>query len=122
MSRVVHFEIGADDPERASKFYADVFGWKINKWEGPVDYWLATTGESDEPGIDGAIMQRSKPVDTTVNTISVDSADEFMKKVAASGGKVLTDKTTVPGVGYFAYCTDTEGNPFGIMENDPEAK
>lgn len=122
MSRVNHFEINADDPERAAKFYADVFGWKIDKWEGPVDYWLATTGESEEPGIDGAIMHREKPTDTTVNTISVDSVDSFMEKVTASGGKVLSSKTTIPGVGYHAYCMDTEGNPFGIMENDPQAK
>ena len=47
MSRVVHFEIPADDPVRAAKFYEDVFGWKIEKWEGPFDYWLVTTGEED---------------------------------------------------------------------------
>ena len=64
MSRVNHFEINADDPERAAKFYANVCGWKIDKWKGPIEYWLVTTGESDEPGIDGAIMRREKPLRT----------------------------------------------------------
>jgi len=63
MPRVVHFEFYVDDPERAVKFYQEVFGWKITKWEGPVDYWLVTTGEEGEPGIDGAIARRTNGVD-----------------------------------------------------------
>ncbi len=115
MPRVTHFEINADDPERAAKFYKAVFGWEINKWEGPTEYWLATTGPDEEPGINGAIMKRMEQA-TTVNTIDVASFDEFSQKVVKEGGKVLMPKQTVPGIGYFTYCLDTEGNPFGIME------
>ena len=122
MSRVVHFEIPADDTERATKFYTKVFGWKINKWEGGMDYRLVTTGESGTPGIDGAIMQRSEMVTTVVNSIDVPSVDDFLKKVTKNGGKVDTPKTPIPGVGYFAYCKDTEGNMFGIMQSDKSAK
>jgi hypothetical protein len=120
MSRVIHFEIGADDPERAVKFYEKVFGWKINRW-GPVEYWLATTGPDAEPGINGAITPR---VDkrATVNTISVPNVDEFVKRIEQEGGKIVMAKSTVPGVGYMAYCQDTEGNIFGIMQEDPSAK
>lgn len=120
MPRVIHFEIHADDPERGVKFYQTVFGWKINKWNGPEDYWLITTGEKDEPGIDGALMRRS-PGATTVNTVAVPSVDEFAQKVVASGGKVVMPKDTVPGVGYLVYCADTEGNVFGMIQNDPSA-
>jgi predicted enzyme related to lactoylglutathione lyase len=119
MLRVTHFELPADDPERAVAFYQKVFGWKINKWEGPVDYWLITTGENAS-GINGAIMRREN-VTNTVNTVDVPSLDEFSQKVVAAGGKVMTPKTAIPGVGYFAYCTDTEGNLFGIMQDDPAA-
>lgn len=122
MPRVVHFEIPVDDPERGVRFYQKVFGWKINKWDGPEDYWLVTTGEKDEPGIDGALMRRSPPFTTTVNTVDVPSVDEFAQKVVAAGGKVVMSKTTIPGVGYFAYCADTEGNMFGIMQSDPSAR
>lgn len=118
MSRVVHFEIPVDDPDRAVGFYSKVFGWQINKWEGPMDYWLITSGGGDEPGIDGAIMKREGPVTTVVNSISVPSVDEFIDKVTANGGKVLMPKTPIPGVGYFTYCQDTEGNMFGIIEED----
>jgi len=119
MSRVIHFEISADQPERAVKFYSNVFDWKIVKWDGPMDYWLVTTGEESEPGIDGAIQARQAPEFTTVNTVGVDSIDDITVKVTAGGGKVLEPKMPIPGVGYFALCQDTEGNHFGLMQSDP---
>ncbi len=120
MLRVVHFELPADDPERAVAFYEKLFGWKINKWQGPVDYWLVMTGEN-APGIDGAIMRRES-VTSTTNTVDVPSVDEFAEKVVQAGGKVVAPKMAIAGVGYFAYCADTEGNIFGIMQNDPAAQ
>lgn len=120
--RVAHFEINADDPKRAIKFYTAVFGWEIVKWGGPIDYWLVTTGPDDEPGINGGLMKRMDPHSTTVNTITVPSVDEFTKKVSEEGGKVIVPKQAIPGVGYMAYCQDTEGNTFGLMEPDESAK
>jgi predicted enzyme related to lactoylglutathione lyase len=121
MPRVVHFEIPADDFGRAVKFYEAVFGWEISKWDAPVDYWLITTGEEGEPGIDGAIAPREQ-VQNTTNTVSVPDVDEFAQKVVDAGGKIVTEKMTVAGIGYFHYCLDTEGNLFGIMQSDPNAK
>jgi predicted enzyme related to lactoylglutathione lyase len=121
MPRVVHFEIPADDPARAVKFYEEVFAWEISKWDAPVDYWLITTGEEGEPGIDGAITPREE-VQSTTNTISVPNVDEFAQKVRDAGGQVVTERMTIPGFGYFHYCLDTEGNLFGIMQSDPDAQ
>lgn len=118
MPRVVHFEINADDPERAVKFYRDAFGWDINKWEGDQPYWLITTGPEDEQGINGAITPRMGE-NRTVNTIGVPSIDEALEKVAANGGKAITEKMEIPGVGTFAYCVDTEGNTFGVIQPSP---
>ena len=120
MPKVIHFEIPADDPERASKFYSDVFGWKIGRW-GPVEYWLVDAGSKKEKGINGAIFRRDW-MTTTTNTISVPSVDEFAAKVVQNGGKVLRPKTAIYGVGYVAYCRDTEGNIFGIMQEDKSAR
>jgi predicted enzyme related to lactoylglutathione lyase len=120
MPRVVHFEIPADDPKRAVEFYSSVFGWQISQWGGPGDYWLAGTGDRGEPGIDGAIMARQSG-GTVTNTIGVPDLDESMRKVVAGGGSVIQGKSTVPGIGYMAYCRDTEGNAFGIMQFDPAA-
>lgn len=123
MNRVVHFEINVDDPERAIKFYTQVFGWTVNKWENPgLDYWLVMTGDEKEPGINGGIGKRMHPSATTINIIDVKSIDESIEKVKASGGDVVMPKTTVPSVGYLAYCKDTEGNVFGMMQMDPNAK
>lgn len=122
MNRVVHFDIYADDTGRALKFYGDVFGWKAEKWGGPMEYWLITTGPDDKPGINGGLGKRQQPMDQTQNTIGVPSVQGFAEKVMVAGGKLLMPKMPIPGVGWFALCADTEGNKFGIMEDDPKAK
>ena len=121
MPRVIHFEIQADDPERAVNFFKNVFGWKIDKW-GPEEYWLATTGDDKEMGINGAIMRRIPMTNPTTNTIGVSSVDEYTAKIIANGGKVVMPKSVIPGIGYFAYCQDTESNTFGILQPDSAAK
>lgn len=122
MSRIVHFEIPADDPERSIKFYEEVFGWTIEKWDGPIEYWLIMTGPEDQPGIDGGLTRRTDPEMGVENTIAVTSVDKAVTKVEAHGGQVIRLKMAVPGVGWTAYIKDTEGNIFGMMESDPDAK
>ncbi len=127
MPRVVHFEIHAENPERAVQFYSAIFGWEIMKWDGPQDYWLITTGPDDEPGINGAVMQRQGEIDgqaviAYVCTVEVPSVDEYVEKITQKGGSVAVPKMAVPGVGWLAYCKDTEGNLFGLMAPDPDAK
>jgi hypothetical protein len=120
MPRPIHFEIPADNPTRAAKFYEGLFGWKFTKWEGPMEYWIIATGDG-QPGIDGGMMKRPEPGYPTVNTVDVPSVDEFTAKVTTEGGKIMVPKMAVPGIGWLAYCTDTEGNVFGMMEADAEA-
>jgi predicted enzyme related to lactoylglutathione lyase len=122
MSRVVHFEIPADNPERVAGFYKKVLGWEIQKWEGPVDYWLISTGKETEPGIHGGIARKKdRPASGILVTAQVDSVDECLKKIIAAGGSIVVPKRVIPGVGYQAHFRDSEGNVIGIMENDPEA-
>ena len=118
---VVHFEIPAENVEKLKGFYEKVFGWKIDKWDGSMEYWMVDTGKG-EPGINGGIMKKTKRGETTINTIGVDSVDEFIRKIESNGGKVLMKKTAIPGVGWMAYCADTESNKFGIMQNDKSAR
>lgn len=123
MSRVVHFEITAKDPERCKKFYQDAFGWKMQKWEGPMEYWLVMTGDEKIPGIDGGMGRREEEAGQLVtNTIDVANVDEALKKVAAAGGTVVRPKSAVPGVGWLAYFQDTEGTLWGMMQDDASAK
>jgi len=120
MSRVIHFELTADDVTSARAFYEKVLGWKVTQWGGQ-DYWLVSTGELGTPGIDGALMPRRENWPALVNTIGVTSLDDTVAAVVANGGTVVEPRMVVPGVGYLAYCRDTEGNAFGLMQDDPSA-
>lgn len=121
MSRVIHFEIPAENPERAAAFYKKAFGWKIEKWPGPMEYWMVDTGDSGAPGINGGLLRKGD-VTSTTNTIGVESLENAIAAVKRAGGQEIMPKTPIPGVGYFAYCQDTEGNLFGVMEADNKAK
>jgi uncharacterized protein len=127
MPTIVHFDIPADDVERAKKFYTDLFGWKIEKWSeartGDMEYWtVTTTDESGNKGLDGGIMKRQNPQHQVTNSIDVKSVDEYSSKVQQLGGKVVYPKMAITGTGYFAGCLDTEGNSFGIFEYNASAK
>jgi hypothetical protein len=128
MPRPLHFHLPADDPARCIKFYSEVFGWKFNKWEvpeglPPMDFWMVTTGPDKEPGINGGMMKREgaaceglgRGVDLT---LAVDALDDYVQKVLAAGGAVPEPSMLIPGVGKFAGCLDTEGNPFGMLQLD----
>ncbi len=116
MGRLVHFEILTEDPQKAVDFYKSVFDWEIATWGGGEEsYWLITTGADDMPGINGAIMGNSFP-QKVINTIDVESLDEMLVKVEAAGGKTVHGPNEVPGVGMHAYCEDSQGNLFGMMQ------
>ena len=125
MGRVVHFEIHADDTERAVKFYTNVFGWKFSQW-GDNPYWLIETGPRDAPGIDGGLVPRNRDLDSTavtafVCTVDVDDLDGAIAAALENGGTMAMEKQAVPGVGWLAYCLDSEGNIFGMMQSDESA-
>lgn len=136
MNRVVHFEIHSARPERAAKFYSDVFGWDVKEWVIPGAslpdenrYWMATTGPDNEPGINGGIMFRrgqgpfeGQPVNAYVCTIGVESVDKSVEKALKAGGTLAVPRMPIPGVGWLAYCKDLDGNIFGMMQDDEGAK
>ena len=121
MNRFTHFELVSNDLEKTAKFYRDVFDWDIQKWEGPVDYWLVTTGNGDTPGINGGLMQAGDQMSGTINTIQVDDIDAAIAKVKTHGGEIILEKQPIPGVGYQAYFKDTTGIIVGIHQADPKA-
>ena len=124
MPRVVHFEIYTNDPDAVRPFYQDVFDWKFKKFEeSPIEYWLVTTGDDKEPGINGGLARpRAGQSPGTLNTIGVASLDQSIKKIEARGGKICVPKMAIPGVGWLAYAEDPAGNVFGILQPDESAK
>lgn len=119
---LVWFEVPADDTGRAKKFYGELFGWKFDQMPGPMDYWHADTGGPDASP-DGGIMKRQNPGHRGItNYVLVLSVDDATQKVQKLGGQICMPKTTVPNMGYFAVCQDTEGNMFGVWQHDPAAK
>jgi uncharacterized protein len=133
---IVHFEIPVDDIERAKKFYTDLFEWKMEKLPGtddrqltsaatgqPIEYWTVTTvDDKGNKALGGGMMKRQMPEHHVTNYIGVKSIEEYASKVEKLGGKVLAPKHTVPGMGYFALCHDTENNVFAIWESNEGAK
>jgi len=122
MNRPVHFEIPAKDPARAIKFYEGAFGWTFKKWDGPMPYWMITTGPDGEPGINGGLLPREHPGQPCANTIGVSDLDATVAAVTKHGGKIAVPRMAIPGIGWLAYCLDPEGNTFGVMEADEKAK
>ncbi len=132
-NRVVHFEIQVDNPERAMKFYTDVFGWGWHDWGSVTGtpYWgiLTAPMDSKEPGINGGLLKRPCPApkpeqgtNAFVCTIQVDNFDEVAKKIVDAGGVVALPKIALAGMAWQGYFIDTEGNTFGLHQLDKNAK
>ena len=121
MGRVVHFEIHADDMDRAETFYTSVFGWEVHRFDGPVDYRLLNTGPKSKSGIDGALVERRAAIDgeaviAFVCTVDVDDIAATEAKVKDAGGEQVVDRHEIPEVGQLSYFKDTEGNVFGALQ------
>jgi uncharacterized protein len=123
---IVHFEIPADDIEKLKKFYKNLFGWKMEKYPGPTEYYTLETVPVDKnmmpirAGSNGGLFKRkdaqnpqnAKPT----NYFAVESVEEYSKKIEALGGKIKVPKMEIPGLGWWALALDPEGNHFGIIE------
>ena len=127
MPRITHFEIHADDTDRAARFYTELFGWQFTRWGGPVDYTMITTGPEGTLGINGGLMKRQHPlggndgVIAYVCCLDVDNLDKYVARGLELGGSVALPKMPIPGAGWLAYLKDTEGNVFGMMQPDKTA-
>ena len=123
MPTIVHFDIASDDPPRAKKFYESLFGWKMQGPPGMTDYYLFETQDpKGNKGAGGGLGKRGDPSQRITTYIGVDNIDAYSKQVGALGGKVVQPKMTVPGFGYLAVCVDTEGNTFGLWQEDSSAR
>jgi predicted enzyme related to lactoylglutathione lyase len=123
MDKVVHFEIPFDDKKRAMKFYAEAFGWKLTDMAEMMYVMAETVAVNErhmpsEPGaINGGLFQRPKEAPHPVVYVGVSSVDQALSKAQAAGGKVVTPRTPIPGMGAYARVTDTEGNVLGLFES-----
>jgi predicted enzyme related to lactoylglutathione lyase len=124
---VVHFEIPADDLERASGFYQEAFGWQLTPMPEMEYTAIATTpigpdGVPTEAGaINGGMFARNQPLTTPVVTVDVDDVDAALAKVEQLGGKTVAGRQAVPGMGYSAYFKDPEGNILGLWQSASDA-
>jgi len=123
----VHFEIPAENIEKLKKFYSDLFGWTMNKYPGPTTYYMVGTVPINEktmmpirPGVNGGLYGKkdatSPDLAVPLNYISVESVEEYSKKVVTLGGKILVPKMEIPTIGWWALAVDPEGNKFGMLE------
>jgi len=131
MGRLIHFEIHVSDMERAKKFYGEAFGWSFQDWGNftGMPYFGVITGDEDEPGINGALVQRyGEPLEigqtpnAFVCTIGVKNYDSTEARIIANGGQVAMPKTALTGMAWQGYYFDAEGNIFGIHQLDKNAR
>ncbi len=127
MPRPVHFEIHASDPEALREFYEQLFGWSVEKW-GDQPYWLVTTGEDGQPGVNGAILPRQgprpavdAPVSAWVMSVDVPDCQGFLDKAIGLGADQALPVMAIPGAGRVAYFKDPDGNVVGLYQDDPSA-
>ncbi len=118
MATLVHFDISAEDTERARAFYKKLFNWQIEKLPGPMDYYMIRTMDlHGNAGIAGGMAKRDAGrASGIINYIGVASIDATLKQVDELGGKILMPVQAVPGYGLLAICEDTEKNVFGVFE------
>ena len=116
----IHFGIPADDVEKLAGFYRGLFGWKIEKAPGPMDYWMIEAAPAGH-GVNGGMMKRQVPQQHILVFFQVESIDDFAAKASTLGGSVVMGKHAVPGMGWFAVCLDPQGNAFAMWQSDPSA-
>lgn len=120
---IVHFEIPAADVEKMKRFYEGLFGWKIERDPGPIEYWMIYTVPVDKKGIalragvNGGMIKKESAKQKPVNYISVESIDESIEKVKKLGGKIIMPKQEVPTVGWIATVVDPEGNQIALLQS-----
>jgi len=123
MPTIVHFDLPADNVDRAKKFYEKLFDWKFNQVPMPTPFFLIDTKDlNGNPGVGGGMGVRGLPGQTTMNYIGVPSVEEYITKVKKLGGNIIMPRTAVAGWGYLAICVDTENNNFGLWQEDKNAK
>lgn len=113
---IVHFEIPSNDPDKLADFYRNLFGWKIDKMPGEMEYWMVETAPSGQ-GVNGGLMRRQSPEQAPTNYVQVESVDTYCNHIQELGGKITVPKQKIEGMGFFAICQDPEGNSFGIWED-----
>jgi hypothetical protein len=119
MPSICHFEIPADDPQRAKKFYENLFGWEI-RYHEEMDYYVVATDKEGKT-VHGGMMKRQQKGQPIINYIDVENLDESAEKIKELGGQVVVGKTPIPELGWFCICLDSEKNLFGLWQGDKTA-
>jgi predicted enzyme related to lactoylglutathione lyase len=123
---ICHFEIPVDDLPRASAFYSGLFGWKLTPWRDDIQ--MIETVPSDGPGrpapgvVNGMLIKKQNPQHPFSNYVAVEDIDAYAEKAVALGGRIALPKTAVPGMGWFLYFLDPDGNILGMWQDDPSAQ
>jgi uncharacterized protein len=122
---IMHFEIPADDVERAKTFYKKVFGWKFESYPtspGEDEYFMVMAKDG-ENGINGGLMKRKMPGQPFANYVTVDSIDHMLSAANASGARTALPKQEIGGgMGWIAAFLDPENNLIGLHQVGPNAQ
>ena len=122
---IMHFEIPADDVERAKGFYTKLFGWKFESYPtGPgEDEYFMVMAKDGEDGINGGLMKRKMPGQPFANYVTVPSVDAALATAQANGARTALPKQEIGGgMGWIAAFFDPENNLIGLHQVGPNAQ
>lgn len=113
MAKVTHFEIEGPDGKKLQDFYAGLFGWTVDA-SNPMQYGIVSPVEN---GIGGGIAASQDAKPHVRVYVEIDSIDPVLEKVKSMGGKVIMERTVLPGMVTMAQFEDPAGNVIGLAES-----
>ena len=122
MNNITHFELPADDIQRAKDFYAKLFNWEFTYMEEMEYMMFQMKNTKDENSGTGGILKRQNEMHTVTNYVNVSNIDEMASKIEEAGGKIIVPKQAVPNMGWFLHFMDTENNIMAVWQMDESAK
>jgi uncharacterized protein len=121
-----YFDLTVHDVPRARTFFEAVLGWRFERFDMPYEYFRICAGPPAEAGIDGGIgaikdapLAGGQPM--TQVTVPVPNINETLALVVRNGGAIIEPKMAIPGIGWYATCTEPGGLKFGLIQSDPAA-
>ena len=108
---IVHIEIPTHNGKESGEFYENLFGWHIDHNE-EFDYTMWDPHEGPGGGF-SPLGEHVKPGDVIIFVNSED-IEADLKKAVSLGASIVTEKSEIPGIGWWGTFKDPTGNMISL--------